>query len=136
MHFLSPVLSDSLFVTAVPRDPDAEQPGERALSWSEVRELWHTDRVSVPARQACRLLLMTGSRVNEIVQAPWAEFSIPSNSTELGLWTLPAERSKNHRTLLTPLTPLAAELLNELRDIFGDIFLFPARRFVAAVFPQ
>lgn len=114
-------------VAAIPRDPDAEKPGERALSWVEVREVWDTDRLTWPARQAVRLLLYCGSRVNEVVQARWDEFLIRGNSTELDLWTLPDERSKTHRTLLTPLTPLAIELLAELRDISGDIFLFPAR---------
>lgn len=110
-------------VVAIPRDPDADRVGERSLDWGEVREVWTTDKLTVPARQAVRILLCTGSRVNEIVQAHWGEFDL-----DAGRWTLPAERSKNHRTLLTPLTPLAVELLVELRDIFGDTrWLFPGR---------
>jgi integrase len=117
-------------VAAIPRDPDAEQPGERALSWAEVREVWDTKRLTIPARQAIRLLLFSGGRVNEVVQSRWDEFDL-----DAGLWTLPAERSKTHRTLLTPLTPLAVELLNELRDISPDIFLFPARNVPGAAQP-
>lgn len=110
-------------VIAVPRDSTAERAGERALTWAEVREVWNTDRLSVPARQACRLLLMSGSRVNEVCQASWAEFDLDAK-----LWTLPAERAKTRRTLLTPLTPMTLELLMELREIFGDThWLFPAR---------
>lgn len=110
-------------VVAVPRDSDAERAGERTLDWGEVRELWDTDRLTVPARQACRLLLVSGARVNEVVQAGWDEFDLDAK-----LWTLPEARSKNHRTLLTPLTPLAIELLAELRDMFpGSAWLFPAR---------
>lgn len=110
-------------VIAVPRDSAAERVGERALTWAEVREVWTTDRLSVPARQACRILLYSGARVNEVVQAPWSEFDMDAR-----LWTLPAERAKTRRHLLTPLTPLAVELLGELRDIFGDTaWLFPCR---------
>lgn len=110
-------------VVSVPRDSTAEKAGERTLSWAEVREVWTTERLSVPARQAVRLLLYSGARVNEVVQASWSEFDM-----DAGLWTLPAERSKTRRTLLTPLTPLTLELLAELRDIFGDTkWLFPAR---------
>lgn len=118
-------------VMAVPRDSAAEKVGERALTWSEVREVWDTDRLSVPARQAVRLLLYSGARVNEICQAPWREFDLDAR-----LWTLPSERAKTRRHLLTPLTPLAVELLAELRDIFGDTaWLFPARNVAWATQP-
>lgn len=120
-------------VVAVPRDSEAERPRERVLSWAEVREVWNADvdRLSWPARQACRLLLYSGARVNEIVQARWAEFDL-----DAGLWMLPAERAKTKRHLLTPLTPLALELLQELRDIFGDTeWLFPGRNSLTATQP-
>lgn len=107
---------------AIPRDPGAERVGERVLTWSEVRELWYSERLSWPARQACRLLLVTGARVNEICGAPWGEFDL-----DAGLWTLPAARSKNRREHLLPLPPLALELLGELREVWGGDWLFPCR---------
>jgi len=92
-----------------------------------VQAAWHSETLTWPARQAVRLLLLTGARVNEIVQAAWSEFDLAGE-----VWTLPEERSKNHRTLLTPITPLVAELLAELRDILPDIlWLFPARNSAA-----
>ena len=49
---------------------------------------------------------------------------------------MPADRAKTRRHLLTPLTPLAVELLGELRDIFGDTkWLFPARNVAWATQP-
>jgi integrase len=56
------------------------------------------------------------------VQAAWSEFDL-----ETGVWTLPAERHKGKRTLLTPLTPLMIELLTELREVYPGDYLFPAR---------
>lgn len=110
-------------VAAIPRDAAAERPGERVLTWGEVRALWQHEALTWPARQACRLLLVTGARVNEIVQAAWAEFDI-----EAGVWTLPAERSKNHRANLLPIQPLMAALLEELREVWPDSpYLFPSR---------
>jgi len=118
-------------VSAIPRDAGAETPGERVLSWAEVRSVWHSETLTWPARQAVRLLLLTGARVNEVVQASWSEFDF-----EAGLWTLPVARSKNHRTLLTPILPLAAEMLGELRDIWADsAWLFPARNCGSAARP-
>lgn len=110
-------------VAAIPRDEGAEQPGERVLSWGEVRALWHSETLTWPARQACRLLLATGARVNEIVGAAWEEFDL-----DAGTWTLPANRAKNHRANVLPVTPIMAELLAELRSVWPDSpALFPAR---------
>ena len=110
-------------VSAIPRDAGAETPGERVLSWSEVREVWHSEALTWPTRQAVRLLLLTGARVNEVCQASWSEFDLAA-----GLWTLPAARSKNHRALLTPILPLMAEALTELREVWPDsAWPFPAR---------
>jgi len=118
-------------VSAIPRDAGAEQPGERVLTWAEVRAVWNSETLTWPARQAVRLLLLTGARVNEIVQARWDECDL-----DAGMWTLPAERSKNHRALLTPIGPLLAETLAELPAVFpGSAWLFPARNSASASQP-
>jgi Phage integrase family. len=68
--------------------------------------------------------------VNEICQAAWAEFDI-----EAGLWTLPAARSKNHRTHLVPLSPPVVALLEELREVYPGDWLFPYRNMAGAAKP-
>lgn len=118
-------------VSAIPRDAGAEHPGERVLTWSEVRAAWHSDTLTWPTRQAVRLLLLTGARVNEICQAAWHEFDF-----DAGVWTLPAGRSKNHRPAVIPLTPLLRETLGELQSVFaGSDWLFPARNCAASIKP-
>lgn len=114
-------------VAAIPRDAGAENARERVLSWPEIRALWNDEELPWAARQACRLLLLTGQRVNEVVQASWAEMD-----TDAGLWTLPAARSKNHRTHLIPLVPQVVELLQELREVMPGEWLFPARNVAGA----
>lgn len=109
-------------LAAIPRDPGAERVGERVLSWAEVRELWRTERITWETRQAFRLLLAFGCRVNEICQARWDEFDL-----DAGLWALPAGRSKNRREHLLPIPALARELLIELRALHHGDWLFPAR---------
>lgn len=109
-------------VAAIPRDPGAERAGERVLSWSEVREIWSTDRLTWQSRQACRLLLAFGCRANEICGARWDEFDLDG-----GLWALPGGRSKNKREHLLPIPPLALALLSELRELHHGDWLFPAR---------
>jgi integrase len=118
-------------VSAIPRDAGAERPGERVLFWGEVRAVWHTETgLSWIARQAVRLLLATGQRVNEVCQASWAEFDL-----EAGVWTIPAARSKGKRDHLVPLGPLAVELLVELREVYPGPWLFPARNMPGATQP-
>ncbi len=117
-------------VDAIPRDAGAERTGERVLTWAEIRAVWNSESLSWPARQAVRLLLVFGCRVNEVCASPWAEFDL-----EAGLWTLPAARSKNGREHILPIPPLAVELLAELRDVLGGDWLFPWRNVAIAQKP-
>lgn len=104
---------------------------DRSLSWDEIRALWNTDEMTWPGRQACRLLLLTGARVNEVAQAAWAEFDWSA-----GTWLIPASRSKSKRDLLTPLTPWVVELLGEARAVWPtSAWLFPGKNVDAATKP-
>lgn len=117
-------------VDAIPRDAGAERTGERVLTWAEVRDAWHSETLSWPARQAVRLLLVFGCRVNEICGSPWVEFDF-----DAGLWTLPPQRSKNGREHQLPIPQLAIGLLAELRDVIGGYWLFPWRNVASAQRP-
>jgi len=111
-------------VAAIPRDAGAERAGDRVLSWVEVRALWDAEEPALSwiGRQALRLLLLTGQRVNEVAQACWDEFDL-----ETGLWTLPAARCKSKREHLIPLGPVAVGLLKELHEVYPGEHLFPWR---------
>lgn len=111
-------------VSVVPRQRDAERAGERVLTWDEIREIWNDDKLAAPWRLAIKLILVTGGqRPSEITQARWAEFDLQGK-----LWTLPGSRTKNRRDHLLPLTPMALEVLADIRQLNGDRgrFLFPA----------
>lgn len=117
-------------VSAIPRDSGAESARDRVLSWAEIREFWQSEELPWAARQACRLLLLTGQRVNEVCQGAWTEFNLDGQ-----LWTLPAARSKNHRTHLIPLSVPVVELLEELREVMPGDWLFPYRNVSGAAKP-
>ena len=61
--------------------------GQRALCADEVAQVWHGNGISLPSHFALKLLISTGQRVEEVLQANWREFDL----TE-GLWSIPAER--------------------------------------------
>lgn len=93
-----------------------ERPKERTLTYAEITDLGgglrHCD--IHPATAACiRLLLSTGCRVNEAVGLVWEELE-PDEGGWLR-WTLPAERTKANRTLVTLIPPEVATSLRELK---------------------
>ena len=94
---------------------------ERTLSDPELAAIWHGCRDD-DFGHIVRLLILTGQRRNEVAGLSRAELQAAS-----GIWTLPAERSKNHRPHEIPLAPLALALLpsestgRESRNfLFGD----------------
>jgi integrase len=113
----------AFYTWALPRLPDAAvnpvksatkvEPlpnRERLLSDDELSILWHVlAREPEPWRSALRLLLLTGQRREEVLQANWKEFDMAA-----ALWIIPAERAKNKQVHLVPLSPAAITILNEI----------------------
>ena len=100
--------------------------GNRTLSQSEIKTLWHTDQLTPPMLLALKMLLTTGQRVEEVLHATWAEFD-----TSQMIWIIPGQRRKNRgRTSephIVPLTTFHLELLNEIKhETAHNTYLFPA----------
>jgi integrase len=112
-------------VDAVPKDASVESVGDRALSWEEIVQIWHDERLPLIHRLAVRLLLATGGqRPGEVTEARFDEFDVRAR-----VWTLPPSRTKNKRYHLVPLTDLAIEIVETLHLFNSSLgpFLFPAR---------
>jgi integrase len=95
--------------------PSAPPARERTLSDFETRLFWRAcEQLAPPFGAALRLLLFTGCRLNEVAGM---------RSGELGedgaVWTVPGERTKNHRTHLVPLAPLAREIIAAVPRVEG-----------------
>ena len=75
----------------------------------------------MPAR-AAEILLMTGSRMSEVLGAEWSEIDY-----DAALWTIPGTRMKEDKTHIIPLTPALIEKLKALPIITGQHkFVFPS----------
>ena len=89
--------------------------GRRTLSVNEVAQVWHGSGISLPSHLAVKLLIATGQRVEEVLQANWREFDLKEK-----LWSIPAERRKNRHDAtephIVPLTELHIELLDQVRE--------------------
>jgi integrase len=91
--------------------PSREIERERILSDGEIVALWTglgSAQILPAMRLAAKLILVTGQRPGEVAGAAAAEFDLDQRT-----WLLPAERSKNARSHVVPLSPLAARLVEE-----------------------
>ena len=99
--------------------------GTRALVWEEVQAIWTAPGLSPSSRLTLQLLISTGQRVEEVLQASWNEFDLAEN-----IWIIPAERRKTRSYSSEPhVVPLVAfhlALLKKVQDITPDSeWLFP-----------
>jgi integrase len=99
-----------------PADPEAR---DRVLSAGELIAIWNACGDDDFGR-IVRLLILLGSRRQEIGGARWSEIDVAE-----GVWTLPAERSKNGHSIKLPLSPAARAIIaavehTERDHLFGD----------------
>lgn len=110
-------------VTAVPKDTSASQPRDRALTRTELAQLWHgmtDDRFALETVAAIRLLICTGQRVLELLRIEAHEVDLVDR-----VWRMPAEKTKTKIAPHdVPLPDLAVPVLKQLLAVRRRGFLF------------
>ncbi len=104
------------------RKRGVEETGKRALSDDELRLFWRKIILPPVSRRvglALRLALLTGARANEIAGLRLEELRQIDNP-ETAAWILPAERSKNKREHLIPLSALAIAAIKDALALVED----------------
>lgn len=117
-------------VAATERNKYVESVRKRNLSKEEVKTLWNSigvDALSADLAIAVKLLLSTGQRVLEVLQAEWFEFDLEEKT-----WVIPAGRRKSRHKVdvdhVVPLTDFHVELLEALQGLTNHKrYLFPHR---------
>jgi len=107
-----------------------EKPGNRFLTKEEIKQLWNQLGVSYMSADLAlviKMMLLTGQRVEEVLQASWSEFDLDAK-----LWIIPASRRKikhiNCEPHIVSLTDFHIQLLNDARLLSSpSLFLFPHR---------
>src|SRR5262249_4529690 len=94
--------------TRKPADP---KPRDRTLADSELVAIWNACGDDDCGR-IVRLLILTGSRRTEVGGICFSELEL-----ETGVWTLPAERAKNHRANTITLPPAALRIVRAQADM-------------------
>jgi integrase len=107
-----------------------ERAKTRTLADDEIRLFW--ERVVLPPVSratglALRLVLAAGCRPGEAAGMTKGELELDGEGRPTG-WMITAERSKNRRAHLLPLSPIAVELVSEALALAGDSeMVFPSR---------
>ena len=101
------------------RKPAEAGSREHVLTDAELVQVWNACGDDDFGR-IIRLLILLGSRRAEVGGMCWSELDL-----DVGVWTLPAARSKNHRQHVIVLPPAALAIINAVlqtsRDpLFGD----------------
>jgi len=102
-------------------EPEGSKARERVLSDAELRAIWLACDDGSEYGKIARLLLLTGCRRQEIGSMRWSEIDLVA-----GTFSIPAERSKNGRAHILPLSDMALEVIRSVerrgdRDhLFGE----------------
>lgn len=109
---------------------------ERTLSPSEIRHLWleiGNGCMSPQLSLALKLLLSTGQRVEEVLEARWSEFTLDDDKGK-GEWAIPMERrkarskAKHSEPHIIPLERMHLDLLKAAKRHSGHSrYVFPAQ---------
>ncbi|WP_232628899.1 tyrosine-type recombinase/integrase [Methylobacterium sp. Leaf118] len=89
------------------KPPSPEVSRDRVLSDAELIATWKaTEEIGFPFGPVVQLLILTGQRRSEVIEAEWREFDL-----DAATWTIPRERAKNDRAHVVPLAPQAVEII-------------------------
>ena len=104
------------------KKPTLERSRDRVLSDDELVLVWRAaERIDFPFGPLVKLLILTGQRLGEVAGMRRAELDLRGKSPS---WTIPAERVKNGREHVVPLSPAACGIIAELPRIGRSDFLF------------
>lgn len=107
--------------------PAKENRRERLLNEEEIKIFWNTlDNAAMAelTKLALKLQLVTAQRKGEIVSAEWSEFDLKG-----GWWEIPSSKAKNNNSHRVPLSELAINLIQEIKNIPSNSrWLFPSPR--------
>jgi len=103
----------------VQRNP--EQKRERYLGKTEIMALARAlnEHPEVTSANAIRLLMLTGARRGEVLNATWDMFDL-----DQGIWTKPSSHTKQRRVHRVPLSMPAVELLKSIRHQANGRYIF------------
>jgi integrase len=96
---------------------------ERTLTGEELRAIWEATEGPGDVNAIVRLLMLTGQRREEVAAMTWDEVDEAK-----ALWSIPGERTKNHRPHDVPLSGQALGIIQAVPHRAGRALLFGERK--------
>jgi integrase len=95
-----------------------------ALPYAEIAEFIADirERPGIAAK-ALEFTILTAARTGEVIGAQWDEINLKAR-----VWTVPADRMKGSREHRVPLTDAAIAVLEQMREVRQNEFIFPGDR--------
>jgi len=99
---------------------------ERYYSADEIKNIWLAiDDLNEPVRSYLKIILLTGQRRTETHMMQWKDIQhVKDTDFEGWVWTIPKQYAKSNRDHIVPLSPLALDILNGLKNDTGNPFVF------------
>ena len=99
-----------------------EQRFPRILNDEEIQRLWSVlgEYPNQNFSNVIRLLLLTGSRRSEVINAKWDQFNL-----EIGIWIKPSNKTKIKLDVVIPLSSQSIVNLKNMKKVSDSDFLFP-----------
>jgi integrase len=95
-----------------------------ALRYAEIGEFMASLRAQEGmSARALEYLILTAARTGEVIGARWDELDLEAHT-----WTIPVSRTKTGREHRVPLSPAAVAVIEEMRKVAQNDFVFPGAK--------
>lgn len=109
-------------------EKEDEAPRERVLTEEEIKTLWKNLNDKSTVGIMIKFLLITGQRTGEARQMLFSEID------EDYIWNIPAEKTKNGQAHDVPLSPMAIEIIEEMKKRTKGPYVFPGKNINACLY--
>lgn len=99
---------------------------ERYYESDEINLIWDAiEGLAEPVRSYLKIIVLTGQRRTETHMMQWKDIQfVTDRDFEGWVWKIPKEYAKSNRDHIVPLSPLALEVINDLKNDSDNPFVF------------
>ena len=95
---------------------------ERHYNADEIKNIWQViKQQNEPVRSYLKIIMLTGQRRTETHMMKWENITYEKDKDFEGwIWTIPKQYAKSNRDHIVPLSPMARDVLSQLKERAGE----------------
>lgn len=99
---------------------------ERYYSADEIKNIWDAiEELKEPVQSYLKMIVLTGQRRTETHKMKWSDIQkVRDSDFEGWVWTIPKQYAKSNRDHVVPLSPLALDVLDGLKNDTDNPYVF------------